>query len=921
MGKRGIARILAISIVLFFNKNISAQICNATLTVSNDTSYCIVGSGQLSASVNTTQPVTYQWGAGSGLSNANTATPSFTATSSQFYICVASIIDSVNLVTNGDFENGATNFTSDYVPGTGGTWGLLSNPGTYAIATNANATHTNFASCTDHTSATGNMMVVNGASVANQDVWCQTVAVSPNTLYDFSTWATSVVGNSPANLQFSINGTLIGSSFNLSSTTCTWQNFNAVWNSTTNTSANICIVNQNTAPSGNDFALDDIELREVCQLRDTVNITVHQLGLNIVDTTICQGDTYFAGGGFQTTSGTYVDTLTSPQGCDSFNVTNLTVTSLAVALGNDTIICDGNTLLLDAFNQGASYQWQDASTSSFYIVDTSGTYHVEATLGGCNARDTIEVMVSPLPIVDLGNDTTFCGLSSYMLDATNPNATYQWQDNSTNATLHAQATSNYAVTVTNTDGCTASDDINLTFYEQPMVELGNDTTICQGSSMTLVATQSTSATYLWSNNVTTPTLTVNNTGNYTVTVTIGTCTAMDSIAITLAQNPTVNLGNDTSFCNVNSFLLDATTPNMTYLWQDNSTLSTLNATSTGIYSITITDPNGCTGQDFIALNFAQPPVLDLGPDSIYCNTSSITLNASTSDGIAYLWGDSTTNPIITVDSSGTYFVGVINADQCFSIDSITVGFVTSELVEFGNDTIICEGEILNLNVENFGATYLWQDGSTLPTYDVAQAGAYFVDVTSGGCSDTDTIIVDIEPPLEAISLPSDTTFCNETTITVTAYQPNATNYLWEGFSAYYGQNDPADTSFIITLDGLYTVTVSNGCQSIELTMEVFTEDCGCYPYIPNAFTPNNDGNNDIFRIYSNCQIDNYRLTIYDRWGSLLFQSNDIGEGWNGEFQGNILPNGVYVYVLEYSASRENSTLENRQASGSITIIR
>ncbi|MEY5048726.1 MAG: hypothetical protein RLZZ175_2085 [Bacteroidota bacterium] len=161
-----------------------------------------------------------------------------------------------NLVTNGNFSSGNTGFSSSY----GYNPGNLTPEGKYDVLTNPRNDHPNFATCGDHTSGSGNMMVVNGANTAGVTVWCGSVSVNPNSSYTFSTWVASVHPTSPAILQFSINGVNLGSPFTASSTTCTWQQFCETWSSGANTTASICIVNQNTAASGNDFALDDIQM-------------------------------------------------------------------------------------------------------------------------------------------------------------------------------------------------------------------------------------------------------------------------------------------------------------------------------------------------------------------------------------------------------------------------------------------------------------------------------------------------------------------------------------------------------------------------------------------------------------------------------------------------------------------------------------
>src|SRR5690606_34530411 len=135
--------------------------------------------------------------------------------------------------------------------------------------------HNNFPSCQDHTPAPGTqMLVVNGSSVPNTSVWCQTVAVSPNTDYNFSAWASSAENSQiVAELQFNINSSPLGGIFSPPSTSCTWTPFNETWNSGISTSANICIKNQNIQPSGNDFMLDDISFAPICYKYDTIVIS------------------------------------------------------------------------------------------------------------------------------------------------------------------------------------------------------------------------------------------------------------------------------------------------------------------------------------------------------------------------------------------------------------------------------------------------------------------------------------------------------------------------------------------------------------------------------------------------------------------------------------------------------------------------
>jgi len=175
-------------------------------------------------------------------------------------------------VINGGFEvavNHYSGFTSSYTKNTSS----LVAEGTYAVLKDPHSEHPSFATFNDHTknNGTGFMMVVNGASTANVTVWQETINVQANTTYVFSVWGTSVTPASPGILNFSINGSQLGN-ITLNSTIGVWQNFTVRWNSGASTTATIGIVNQNTASSGNDFALDDISFAPVCRKNITVNL-------------------------------------------------------------------------------------------------------------------------------------------------------------------------------------------------------------------------------------------------------------------------------------------------------------------------------------------------------------------------------------------------------------------------------------------------------------------------------------------------------------------------------------------------------------------------------------------------------------------------------------------------------------------------
>ncbi|WP_341901996.1 PKD domain-containing protein [Fluviicola taffensis] len=318
---------------------------NFTITIGNipsvnlgpDTTLCTGQSITLNAA--TSGPYdTYKW-------NNNSTAPTRFITSAGTYSVKVGKLGS-NQIVNGDFELGNTGFTTAYTVGTGGTWGLVSNPGTYAITTSPFLAHSNFTPCTDHTTAPGTqMMVVNGSGTPGVNVWCQNVPVQANTDYQFGSWVSNALNETNvAQLQFTINGNLLGPVFSTATIGCSWQQYFQVWNSGLNSSAQICIANQNINPGGNDFVLDDITFKPICYSYDTVVVTY-----------------------------------------STFPVVNL---------GPDTTLCEGSTLVLDAQNPGCTYLWTGGSTNQTLTVSNAGTYQVTVKNAAlCTTVDAITISI------------------------------------------------------------------------------------------------------------------------------------------------------------------------------------------------------------------------------------------------------------------------------------------------------------------------------------------------------------------------------------------------------------------------------------------------------------------------------------------------------------------------------------------------
>lgn len=409
-------------IVTIFLSSITVAQTTCNISVSNDTSVC--GGSSFGIAV-TGELHDLRWSPPEGLSDVTIANPIVNIQNSTTYI-VTNKHTTGNLITNGNFDAGSNGFTNDYVvdcPNTPygpdiGTWMEgAPNDGQYCVAPSTSFAFAlgGWQACSDHTGNNGNIMYVNGDITPSAKIWCQNVNVTPNTDYQFSTWITSVYNGNPAQLAFSINGSVLGSPFTAKQNTCEWTEFYEVWGSGINTTANICIVNQNTVSNGNDFALDDITFQKACIARDTVEITVNpepKVDLGI-DQSICPGDSVDINSGFPITNehlwntgastnsistdnpGTFHVQVKDDNGCiGGDTIVILEVDTPFAFLPMDTTICFYLTqnFELKARDQAVNYNWSTGSTEQAILIDRPGTYHVNLNnTSTCASSDTITI--------------------------------------------------------------------------------------------------------------------------------------------------------------------------------------------------------------------------------------------------------------------------------------------------------------------------------------------------------------------------------------------------------------------------------------------------------------------------------------------------------------------------------------------------
>jgi hypothetical protein len=585
---------------------------------------------------------------------------------------------------------------------------------------------------------------------------------------------------------------------------------------------------------------------------------------------------------------TYTVTGTDVNGCTNTATATVTVnpSPVVAATASPSVICSGSSATLTA--SGAdTYTWMPGSFTGSSVTDSptaTTTYTVTGTItaSGCTSTQTVTVTVNPLPVVALGNDTMMCG-GSVTLDAQNTGSTYLWSDASTAQTLVASSTGNYSVTVTDVNGCAASDAIDVTINTIPVVALGADITQC-GGSVTLDA-GNPGASYLWSDASTSRMLTVSASGTYYVTVTdsTGSCSASDTIDVTINAVPVVNLGPDVAQC-TGTVTLDAGNPGETYLWSDNTTSQTLTAGSTGIYWVDVTNSLGCTGSDTVSVIINSNPTVTLGNDTTMCG-GTITLDAGNS-GATYLWSDNSTSQTLVATTSGTYFVTATLTGGCNASDTIVVTINTVPVVNLGADTAQCGGTV-TLNAQNAGSTYLWSDNTTNQTLTATATGFYYVDVTNPqGCSASDSVMVTINTIPTVTFTVADTVCDNGGFVTLTGSPAGGTFFGVGVIGNTFDPTVPGTGNTSLS----YSYTDVNGC-SASANQSVFVDDCSGI---------NEQVNNTSIVVYPNPNNGQFTVVINQMNGEGVLEiTNALGQLISSE---NIAPvNGVITKEINLSA--------------------
>lgn len=547
----------------------------------------------------------------------------------------------------------------------------------------------------------------------------------------------------------------------------------------------------------------------------------------------------------------YTLEVTDTNGCTNTDSVLVTVNPLPdISAGLDEAICDGAQTQLDA-SGGTFYSWAPGiGLNSVTIANptanpTASTTYIVIGVddNGCQNTDEVTITVNPLPIADAGADAAICEGEETTLLASG-GVDYSWTPtaglsdaNIANPIASPTVNTVYTVSVTDANGCTNTDDIEVVVNAAPDITTSSDqAAICEGENTGLNVNGAVS--YIWSpaeglDNATSasPIATPQTTTTYTV---IGTdansCSSTAEVVVTVNALPDISAGNDQSIC-IGTETTLAASGGVDYTWSPTTGLSNPNIASplvtpsaTTTYTVTGTDANGCVNIATINVTVNPLPIADAGTNAAVCEGEGTTLQAS--GGIDYSWmpavgldNTSIANPIASPTATTTYTVTVTDANSCSN--TATVDVLVNSLPDIQASTdlaVICEGETTNL-LASGGTNYTWSPAMSLNNPNISNPAANPISTTqytltgtaANGCSNTAQITINVNP-LPDISAGNDQAICAGNNILLQA--SGGVDYIW---SPTTGLSDPTSptpeanpsTSTQYTLTG----TDANGCMN------------------------------------------------------------------------------------------------------------
>jgi gliding motility-associated-like protein len=638
-------------------------------------------------------------------------------------------------------------------------------------------------------------------------------------------------------------------------------------------------------------------------------------------------------------------------GCANYTTTTVTVNFLPTITANNATICIGQQTGTLTANGGVTYSWTPASglsaTSGSVVTAnplSTSTYSVGGIdINGCANFTTAIVTVNPLPTISVNNGTVCLGQQSATLTASGA-STYSWTpgtglNSTTGAVVVANPSVNttYTITGTNVNGCTNTVTAQVTINSLPIITATSGT-ICIGQeTVTLAASGAVSYSWTPATGLSATTgATVNASPLVTTTYSVGginangcanyttTTVTVKPIPVLSANNATICVGQQTATITANGGVTYSWTP-ATGLSATTGSVVNANPTTSTTYSIGGIGANGCLNYTTSNVTVKPLPIISVNSSSICLGQQTATLTAS--GAVTYSWAPAATlsssvgttvNGTPTVNTTytivGTDVNGCINGSSAsiyiYPLPTASLSINTNTICIGNTVTITPSG--VNSYVLNPGNLFSTSNYVLTPTVNTVYS---VVGTNTNNCFSTNnpTVAVTVYT-LPIISAQADATINIGQTTTVTAN--GGLTYLWSPVDGL------ACASCATTTASPYITTIyivegfdMYGCKNVDTVVVTVDYICADF-FVPNVFSPNGDGLNDVVNIHGAC-IATYNFQIFNRWGEMVFETKDPAVNWDGTFRGKPMDTGVFMYSAD-GITRDGKPFS---AKGNITLLR
>ena len=520
----------------------------------------------------------------------------------------------------------------------------------------------------------------------------------------------------------------------------------------------------------------------------------------------------------------------------------------------------------------------------------------------------------------LGPDINKCPGTSVTLTAPPNLGTYLWNNSATTQSITVTQPGTYWVSVSGPNG-TGTDTIVVTNFPTPVVNIIGALSICPGSTTTLAASANFT-NYLWSNGVQTQFNTVGP-GTYWVTATNSNgCIAYDTATIVQLPTPVINFLGNQIVCAGQEANIQVNSGFTNYQWSNGLNTANVNL-GAGMFSLTVTDNSGCQATDTIVVSNFPTSVMDISGVLGVCadNTTTLSVDPNFSN---WLWNNGAQTPTVVV-GQGTYWLSATDINGCIVSDTATVVQWPVPQININGNVFVCSGQLAYLQANPGFSNYQWSNGSNDANVYLGDGTYILTVVDSLGCQTSEDITITASAPTAAIE--NSTSLINFSSPiqllsnSISGLYP-ISSWFWDFGDGNYSNLENPIHNYIET--GNYSinllVTDTLGCSDTASYFIAFDPDFTYY--VPNTFSPDGDNLNQIFKPIFSTEIDasHYQMLIYNRWGEIIFESQDPNSGWNGTFgpNGNQCQTGTYTYSILFNtpANQEKMVIQ-----GHVNLIR